>query len=312
MKPNVTSPAGTVGGDVVVDLPPGVKIVKPPKGPKAPKPPKPPTTVKPPATPEAAEPPPTPEPPATKPPATPQPPSTVEPPVKTEPPPAPEPPKPVEPAPAKKPPKAPKAPKVDPEDRQAGVKAALERSKERLEEHLGDLEARKEAVDLAAKKLRDAKAASDADPKNRQLLRDLKKAREDAAEAEAQRQHLREQINEETARRDRLKAALDAKTYERPKFREGLRDKVWDLAPKEPDGSVLSPSGAKIKPGDPWVMGHKEKYEFWKHQRSAAERGITREQFIEEYNREHMYRPETEADNSSHFYENKTDDYLGP
>jgi hypothetical protein len=31
---------------------------------------------------------------------------------------------------------------------------------------------------------------------------------------------------------------------------------------------------------DPWVMGHEPGFEFWKHQRSAAERAISREQFI--------------------------------
>ena len=62
---------------------------------------------------------------------------------------------------------------------------------------------------------------------------------------------------------------------------------------------------------DPWVMGHKPGHEFRKHVESAARRGISREQFVKEYNEAHQYRPETDADNSSHLYEDKTDRYLG-
>jgi hypothetical protein len=58
-------------------------------------------------------------------------------------------------------------------------------------------------------------------------------------------------------------------------------------------------------------MGHKPKYEFWKHQRSAAERGISREQFLNEYNDAKNLRPETKKDNESHLYEDRTDAYFG-
>jgi hypothetical protein len=123
------------------------------------------------------------------------------------------------------------------------------------------------------------------------------------------------QLEKDQAKIATLQAALDKKTYDRPKFRKGMREEVWQNAVKDAqekgDGVVRSPSGTEIKPGDPWVMGHKQKYEFWKHQRSAAERGITRTQFTEEYNKANHYRPETEADSSSHAYEDKTDAYLG-
>jgi hypothetical protein len=91
-----------------------------------------------------------------------------------------------------------------------------------------------------------------------------------------------------------------------------MRQKVWDNAMKEGKGTVLSPSGKPLKFEDDWVIGHKPKYEFRKHQESAAKRGISREQFREEYNRDAThYRPETKGDNSSRKYEDRTDDYLG-
>src|SRR5262249_36211963 len=112
------------------------------------------------------------------------------------------------------------------------------------------------------------------------------------------------------ATRDRLQAALDEKTYAWPGFTAADRAKVWENALKEGNGKVIS-HGKEIKPGDPWDVGHRPKYEFWKHVRSAASRGISREQFVREFKDLSQYHPETPEDNRSHYYEDKTDAYLG-
>ena len=61
----------------------------------------------------------------------------------------------------------------------------------------------------------------------------------------------------------------------------------------------------------PWDMGHKPGYEFWKHQESAQQRGITREQFVDEHNNPDNYRPELSSTNRSRQLEDKTDAYFG-
>ena len=82
---------------------------------------------------------------------------------------------------------------------------------------------------------------------------------------------------------------------------------------KEGNGKALSPSRKQqLQFEDNLVIGHKPKYEFRKHQESAAKRGISREQFRDEVNRDAKhYRPETTADNSSRKYEDRTYVYLG-
>jgi len=101
-------------------------------------------------------------------------------------------------------------------------------------------------------------------------------------------------------------------TYDRPSgWPDGMRDEVWERA-RGPDGHVRDPVTNEIMdPNDPWVMGHEPGYEFWKHQQSAAERGIPREQFRQEYY-DSPYRPETPETSSSHVGEDKTDLYHGP
>ncbi len=95
-----------------------------------------------------------------------------------------------------------------------------------------------------------------------------------------------------------------ASIYSRPSnFRKGIRQKVWENAPRDENGNVISPSGDIIKEGDEWHMGHKPGYEFRKHQRSAERRGISRKQFIDEYNNPDHYRPELPKDNLKHIYE---------
>ena len=91
-----------------------------------------------------------------------------------------------------------------------------------------------------------------------------------------------------------------------------MREKVWENA-KGYDGKVRDPwINKEINYNDPWDMGHKPGYEHWKHQQSAAERGLSREQFLNEYNDPSKYRPELPSSNRSHAGEIKTDDYFGP
>lgn len=99
--------------------------------------------------------------------------------------------------------------------------------------------------------------------------------------------------------------------YERPAWRAGMRDKVWEQA-KDTHGRVRDPvSGKYMSKNQPWDMGHKPGYEFKKHQESAAQRGITREKFIDEYNNPDHLRPELPESNRSHRGENKTSEYFG-
>ncbi|MGG3528911.1 GH-E family nuclease [Bacillus pseudomycoides] len=102
------------------------------------------------------------------------------------------------------------------------------------------------------------------------------------------------------------------KTYTRPSgFRKGVRDKVWDNA-KDENGHVKDPINNEImNKGEPWDMGHLPGYEFRKHKKSAEERGITREQFLDEHNNPDHYRPELPSSNRSHKGEDLTDDYFG-
>ncbi|UAJ12724.1 GH-E family nuclease [Glacieibacterium megasporae] len=100
--------------------------------------------------------------------------------------------------------------------------------------------------------------------------------------------------------------------YARPSgFRTGVRDEVWNSA-KTTDGTVIDPVSSKpMDPDDPWDMGHKPGYEFRKHQVSAADRGISRQQFLDEYNNPDHYRPELPSSNRGHSGEDDTDTYLG-
>jgi hypothetical protein len=55
-----------------------------------------------------------------------------------------------------------------------------------------------------------------------------------------------------------LQKAIDAKAYAQPTgFWAGLREKIWQNAPKENGGNVKSLSGTEITPDNQWVMGHK-------------------------------------------------------
>ncbi len=102
--------------------------------------------------------------------------------------------------------------------------------------------------------------------------------------------------------------------YERPSgYRSGVRDTVWDNAVSESiDGVVRDPvTLEEMVRTDPWEMGHRYGYEFWKHRQSAAERGISRETFLDEHNHPNHYRPETPESNSSHQGEAPANIYYG-
>ncbi len=98
-------------------------------------------------------------------------------------------------------------------------------------------------------------------------------------------------------------------SYSRPsKFRKGIKSATWLLAVVDSDGGVVkSPGGSIVQESDNWVMGHKPGYEFKKHKASAARRGITRKEFIDEHNNPAHYRPETKEDNESHIHEGSDD-----
>ena len=99
--------------------------------------------------------------------------------------------------------------------------------------------------------------------------------------------------------------------YSRPAWKKGIRDEVWNRA-KDTHGRVRDPLTGKYMSKDkPWDMGHKPGHEFSKHQKSAMERGISREQFIKEYNNPDNLRPELPSSNRSHRGENKTGEYFG-
>ncbi|WP_283949355.1 MULTISPECIES: SpvB/TcaC N-terminal domain-containing protein [Sulfurimonadaceae] len=101
--------------------------------------------------------------------------------------------------------------------------------------------------------------------------------------------------------------------YSRPSnYRKGVRDKVWDNATDSKTGRVRDPkTGQFMSKEKSWDMGHKPGYEFRKHQKSAEERGISREKFLDEHNNPEHYRPELPQSNRSHAGEDKTDTYFG-
>ena len=100
--------------------------------------------------------------------------------------------------------------------------------------------------------------------------------------------------------------------YRRPThYRKNMKSDTWDNA--KFNGVVTDPvTGAKINPNEPWQMGHKPGYEFRKHQVSAADRGISRKQFLDEYNNPQHFRPEHPPSNMGHGGEDLTNTYFGP
>ena len=105
--------------------------------------------------------------------------------------------------------------------------------------------------------------------------------------------------------------------YDRPSgWRAGMRDTAWNNAAADaPDGLVRDPvTGDVLDPNEPWVMGHPPGYEFRHHQQSAAERGLTRQEFLDEYYDMGLfpYRPESPSTSASGSHELGWSDYVGP
>lgn len=102
--------------------------------------------------------------------------------------------------------------------------------------------------------------------------------------------------------------------YRRGTFRKGVRESVWEKAKTDsPDGIVRDPvTESLMNKAEPWDMGHKPGYEHWKHVKSAEERGLTRKEFLDEFNKPGHYRPELPSSNRSHAGELSSDKYLGP
>lgn len=100
--------------------------------------------------------------------------------------------------------------------------------------------------------------------------------------------------------------------YSRGSFRKGVREQVWGDA-RGTDGKVRDPlTNKEMNYDEPWDMGHKPGYEHRKHQISASERNITRQEFLDEYNDPSKYRPELPSSNRSHAGELMTNEYFGP
>jgi hypothetical protein len=94
----------------------------------------------------------------------------------------------------------------------------------------------------------------------------------------------------------------NASLYNRPSgYRAGVRDTVYDNAIEGATGVARDPvTGKFIKREGDWDMGHKPGYEFKKHQQSVEERGISREEFLNEHNDPSHYRPEIPSSNRGH------------
>lgn len=194
------------------------------------------------------------------------------------------------------------------EDAQQGLRDAIERLKQKIADESKEngalAKTRGEALSEMQKHKEDALRMGSKHPDYRSTLDKFKKAKERFEELDGQYQAQSQRIRDWAARKAELLKVLNDKTYERPtSYNAGVEDAVWQAASKEGNGMVKGPSGVEIKPGDPWVMGHRPGFEFWKHQVSAARRGLTREQFLREHNNPRNYRPETPAENSSHAYE---------
>jgi len=105
--------------------------------------------------------------------------------------------------------------------------------------------------------------------------------------------------------------------YDRPSWRAKTIDDTWNSA-KNSEGKVIDRQSQseitwdKTKPrGEQWHMGHKEGYEFAKHQRSAGQRGIGVDEFRKEYNHAAHVEPELPKSNLSHKGEAPKDVYYG-
>lgn len=103
--------------------------------------------------------------------------------------------------------------------------------------------------------------------------------------------------------------------YERPAtHRKGFREEVWDIAEEEsPDGIVRDPTtGEQLDEDGPWDAGHLPGWEFRKQQESAWRRGLTRDEFLKEYDDPGIYEPEAPGPNRGHGREAPNDETEWP
>lgn len=89
--------------------------------------------------------------------------------------------------------------------------------------------------------------------------------------------------------------------YGRPSnWRKGVRQEAWNQNAGA-NGVVYDPlTGLPMSPNNPWHMGHRPGYEFWRHQYSAGGRGVPRSEFRNEHQNPSHYRPELPRSNMSH------------
>ena len=115
-------------------------------------------------------------------------------------------------------------------------------------------------------------------------------------------------LDDFTVKEWKIHSCLEKKLYKRPSgYRKNAKETVWDKA-KDEQGVVKNPITKKVMDiEEPWDMGHKPGHEFRKHQQSAADRKITRKQFLDEYNNPNSYRPELPESHRSHIGEDKMD-----
>lgn len=94
----------------------------------------------------------------------------------------------------------------------------------------------------------------------------------------------------------------DTVDYSRPSnYRAGVREKVWTNAVEASTNQVRDPvTGRFMSKDQPWDMGHVPGHEFRRHAADAADRGISRKQFLDEHNNVANYRPELPSSNRGH------------
>lgn len=107
----------------------------------------------------------------------------------------------------------------------------------------------------------------------------------------------------------------EKRLYKRPShWRKDVRKKTWEAAKKEsPNGVIRDPGEGRkvIEETDRWQMGHKPGREFWKHQRDAADRGLGRKDFLDEFFTPEDFRPELPETNWSHSLEEPLGEWRG-
>ena len=92
----------------------------------------------------------------------------------------------------------------------------------------------------------------------------------------------------------------ERETYRRAPLRKGVKEEIWEQS-KSGDGQVYDPStGRPISEDEPWDAGHKPEYKREDAARDAAERKITRKEWIDEQNNPNLYRAERPIPNQEH------------